>query len=159
MPKPFENEDPTNPWPAYPRLLLKTTSSHKEGCHREWNLNTLRFVLDEKGNLTGAEVEDVEWQTPEGGGRPNMVATGRKKIIPCELVLLAMGFTQPKSLFVDAFGLEKDQRGNIATSSLGQTSNPKIFAAGDCRTGASLVVRAIASGRVAAAGVDEFLNK
>ena len=159
MPKPFENEDPTNPWPAYPRLLLKTTSSHKEGCHREWNLNTLRFVLDAEGKLTGAEVEDVEWVTPEGGGRPNMVATGRKKIIPCELVLLAMGFTQPQAQFVDAFGLEKDQRGNIATNALGQTSNPKIFAAGDCRTGASLVVRAMASGRTAAAGVDQFLSK
>ena len=159
MPKPFENEDPTNPWPAYPRLLLKTTSSHKEGCHREWNLNTLRFVVDAEGKLTGAEVEDVEWVTPEGGGRPNMVATGRKKIIPCELVLLAMGFTQPNAQFVDAFGLEKDQRGNIATTALGQTSNPKIFAAGDCRTGASLVVRAIASGRVAASGVDEYLKK
>ena len=159
MPKPFENEDPTNPWPAYPRLLLKTTSSHKEGCHREWNLNTLRFVLDDKGALCGAEVEDVEWVTPEGGGRPNMVATGRKKIIPCELVLLAMGFTQPNAAFVDAFGLEKDARGNIATSALGQTSNPKVFAAGDCRTGASLVVRAIASGRTAAAGVDAYLSK
>ena len=159
MPKPFENEDPTNPWPAYPRLLLKTTSSHKEGCNREWNLNTLRFVLDDKGNLCGAEVEKVEWVTPEGGGRPNMVATGEKKVIPCELVLLAMGFTQPNAKFVDAFKLEKDQRGNIATSALGQTSNPKIFAAGDCRTGASLVVRAIASGRCAAQGVDEYLRK
>lgn len=159
MPKPFENEDPTNPWPAYPRLLLKTTSSHKEGCEREWNLNTLRFVLDDKGQLCGAEVEKIDWVTPEGGGRPNMVSTGEKKIIPCELVLLAMGFTQPNATFVDAFGLEKDQRGNIATSALGQTSNPKIFAAGDCRTGASLVVRAIASGRVAAQGVAEFLQK
>ena len=116
-------------------------------------------MVDAEGKLTGAEVEDVEWVTPEGGGRPNMVATGRKKIIPCELVLLAMGFTQPNAQFVDAFGLEKDQRGNIATNALGQTSNPKIFAAGDCRTGASLVVRAIASGRVAASGVDEYLKK
>lgn len=159
MPKPFENEDPTNPWPAYPRLLLKTTSSHKEGCTREWSLNTLRFVLDEKGALCGAEVEKVEWVTPEDGGRPNMVPTGEKKVIPCELVLLAMGFTQPNAKFVDAWGLEKDQRGNIATSALGQTSNPKVFAAGDCRTGASLVVRAIASGRCAAEGVDQFLKK
>ena len=159
MPKPFENEDQTNPWPAYPRLLLKTTSSHKEGCEREWNLNTLRFVLDDKGELCGAEVEKVEWVTPEGGGRPNMVSTGEKKIIPCELVLLAMGFTQPNATFVDAWKLEKDQRGNIQTSALGQTSNPKVFAAGDCRTGASLVVRAIASGRVAADGVQQFLSQ
>lgn len=158
MPKPFENEDPTNPWPAYPRLLLKTTSSHKEGCTREWSLNTLRFILDDKGNLSGAEVERVEWVTPDGGGRPNMVATGEKKVIPCQLVLLAMGFTQPKASFVDAWKLDKDQRGNIATSALGQTSNPKVFAAGDCRTGASLVVRAIASGRCAAQGVDEYLK-
>lgn len=158
MPRPFENEDPTNPWPAYPRLLLKTTSSHKEGCNREWSLNTLRFVLDEKGNLSGAEVEKVDWVTPEGGGRPSMVATGEKKIIPCELVLLAMGFTQPNAAFVDAWKLDKDQRGNIATTALGQTSNPKVFAAGDCRTGASLVVRAIASGRCAAQGVDQYLS-
>ena len=158
MPKPFENEDPTNPWPAYPRLLLKTTSSHKEGCTREWSLNTLRFVANTDGALCGAEVERVEWVTPEGGGRPNMVPTGEKKVIPCELVLLAMGFTQPVAKFVDAFKLEKDQRGNIATSALGQTSNPKIFAAGDCRTGASLVVRAIASGRCAAEGVNEYFK-
>lgn len=158
MPRPFENEDPTNPWPAYPRLLLKTTSSHKEGCNREWSLNTLRFVLDDKGNLSGAEVEKVDWVTPEGGGRPSMVATGEKKIIPCELVLLAMGFTQPNAAFVDAWKLDKDQRGNIATTALGQTSNPKVFAAGDCRTGASLVVRAIASGRCAAQGVDQYLS-
>ncbi len=158
MPKPFENEDPTNPWPAYPRLLLKTTSSHKEGCTREWSLNTLRFVANADGALSGAEVERVEWVTPEGGGRPNMVPTGEKKVIPCELVLLAMGFTQPNAKFVDAFKLDKDQRGNIATSALGQTSNPKIFAAGDCRTGASLVVRAIASGRCAADGVNEYIK-
>ena len=88
-----------------------------------------------------------------------MVATGEKKIIPCELVLLAMGFTQPNAAFVDAWKLDKDQRGNIATSALGQTSNPKVFAAGDCRTGASLVVRAIASGRCAAEGVDQYLKK
>ncbi len=159
MPKPFENEDPTNPWPAYPRLLLKTTSSHEEGCTREWSLNTLRFVLDGEGKLCGAEVEKVDWVTPSGGGRPNMVPTGEKKVIPCELVLLAMGFTQPDAAFVDAFKLEKDQRGNILTSALGQTSNPKIFAAGDCRTGASLVVRAIASGRCAAQGVDEYFHR
>ena len=158
MPKPFEDEDPVNPWPAYPRLLLKTTSSHKEGCTREWSLNTLRFVLDDNGNLCGAEVEKVDWVTPADGGRPNMVPTGEKKIIPCELALLAMGFTQPNAQFVDAFKLEKDQRGNIATSALGQTSNPKIFAAGDCRTGASLVVRAIASGRCAAQGVEEYFS-
>jgi glutamate synthase (NADPH/NADH) small chain len=69
-----------------------------------------------------------------------------------------MGFTQPNAKFVDAFKLDKDQRGNIATSALGQTSNPKIFAAGDCRTGASLVVRAIASGRCAADGVNEYIK-
>lgn len=158
MPKLPEGENPATPWPLYP-MVLKTTSSHLEGCQREWNLNTLQFISDEKGHLSGVEVETVEWVSPSDGGHPQMKGTGMKKIIRCDIVLLAMGFTQPNAALVDSFGLEKDTRGNILTSPLGQTSNPKVFAAGDCRTGASLVVRAIASGRTAAAGVDEYLKK
>jgi glutamate synthase (NADPH/NADH) small chain len=157
MPKPCEGENPATPWPMYP-MILKTTSSHLEGCEREWNLNTLRFITNEKGQLQGAEVEEVEWVPAADGGRPSMQGTGKKKIIECELVLLAMGFVHPDAALVDAFGLEKDARGNIKTDVCGATSNPKVFAAGDCRTGASLVVRAIASGRVAAAGIDAKLR-
>lgn len=157
MPKPCEGDNPATPWPMYP-MVLKTTSSHQEGCVREWNLNTLRFVADEQGRLAGAEVEEVEWLPAADGGRPMMRGTGKKKIIECELVLLAMGFVHPDAALVDAFGLEKDVRGNIKTDACGRTSHPKVFAAGDCRTGASLVVRAIASGRVAAAGIDESLK-
>jgi glutamate synthase (NADPH/NADH) small chain len=157
MPKPCEGDNPATPWPMYP-MILKTTSSHLEGCEREWNLNTLRFITDESGKLTGAEVEEVEWIPAADGGRPTMQGTGKKKIIECELVLLAMGFVHPDAALVDAFGLEKDARGNIKTDACGATSNPKIFAAGDCRTGASLVVRAIASGRIAAAGIDAKLR-
>lgn len=141
----------------YP-MVLKTTSSHQEGCVREWNLNTLRFIADEQGRLAGAEVEEVEWQPAADGGRPVMRGTGKKKVIECELVLLAMGFVHPDAALVDMFGLEKDARGNIRTDACGRTSHPKVFAAGDCRTGASLVVRAIASGRVAAAGIDAALK-
>jgi glutamate synthase (NADPH/NADH) small chain len=158
MPKPCEGDNPATPWPMYP-MVLKTTSSHLEGCTREWNLNTLRFVTDEAGKLVGAEVEEVEWIPAADGGRPTMQGTGKKKVIECELVLLAMGFVHPDAAFVDAFGLEKDARGNIKTDACGATSNPKVFAAGDCRTGASLVVRAIASGRVAAAGIDAYLKQ
>ena len=164
MPQPCEGDNPATPWPMYPQVL-KTTSSHQEGCTRAWSLNTLRFLTDADGRLAGAEVEEVEWQPAPDGGRPTMVGTGRKKVIECQLVLLAMGFVHPDAALIDAFGLQKDARGNILTDASGRAlpASPDdaaapVFAAGDCRTGASLVVRAIASGRTAAAGVHRLLE-
>ena len=135
MPRPVEGPcDPQNPWPNYPRTL-KTTSSHKEGCTRRWNINTLEF-LGENGKLTGVRVQEIEWQPNPAGGRPLMVPKGEPEVIKAELVLLAMGFLKP----------EHPQYAD------------NVFVCGDSANGASLVVRAIASGRQTARKVDEFLK-
>lgn len=135
MPKPPVGHNPATPWPQWP-IVLKTTSSHEEGCNRRWCLTTNKFV-GKNGNVTGAEVEEVEWLPNPEGGRPIMKPTGKVETIKCELVLLAMGFLKPE-----------------------QPEFPKnVFVAGDAASGASLVVRAIASGRKAAQEIDKFLNK
>ncbi len=135
MPKPVEGpEDPQNPWPCWPRTL-KTTSSHEEGCTRRWNINTLEFI-GEKGQVTGVRVQEIDWQPNPEGGRPIMVEKGQPEVIKAELVLLAMGFLKPEHpRYAD-----------------------NVFVCGDASTGASLVVRAMASGRQTAAKVDEYLR-
>ena len=136
MPKPVEGpEDPQNPWPNWPRTL-KTTSSHEEGCTRRWNINTLEF-LGENGKLTGVKVQEIDWKPNPEGGRPIMVEKGKPEIIKAELVLLAMGFLKPE---------HPEYRENV-------------FVCGDSANGASLVVRAMASGRQTAQKVDKFLKK
>jgi len=127
MPKPVEGpEDPQNPWPNWPRTL-KTTSSHEEGCTRRWNINTLEF-LGENGKLTGVKVQEIDWKPNPEGGRPIMVEKGQPEIIKAELCLLAMGFLKPE-----------------------HPEYPEnVFVCGDAQNGASLVVRAMASGRQAA---------
>ena len=134
MPKPVEGpEDPQNPWPNWPRTL-KTTSSHEEGCTRRWNINTLEF-LGENGKLTGVKVQEIDWKPNPDGGRPIMVEKGKPEIIKAELVLLAMGFLKPE-----------------------HPEYPKnVFVCGDSANGASLVVRAMASGIETAKKVEEFL--
>jgi glutamate synthase (NADPH/NADH) small chain len=135
MPKPVEGpEDPQNPWPEWPRTL-KTTSSHEEGCTRRWNINTLEF-LGKDGKLTGVKVQQIDWKPNPEGGRPIMVEAGEPEIIKAELVLLAMGFLKPE-----------------------HPEYPKnVFVCGDSANGASLVVRAMASGRQTAKKVDSFLS-
>ncbi|MBR7018336.1 MAG: glutamate synthase subunit beta [Prevotella sp.] len=135
MPKPVEGpEDPQNPWPNWPRTL-KTTSSHEEGCVRRWNINTLEF-LGENGQLTGVKVQEIDWQPNPERGRPIMVEKGKPEIIKAELVLLAMGFLKPE-----------------------HPAYPKnVFVCGDAANGASLVVRAMASGIETAKKVDAFLQ-
>jgi glutamate synthase (NADPH/NADH) small chain len=135
MPKPVEGpEDPQNPWPNWPRTL-KTTSSHEEGCTRRWNINTLEF-LGKDGKLTGVKVQEIDWKPNPEGGRPIMVEKGEPEIIKAELVLLAMGFLKPE-----------------------HPEYPKnVFVCGDSANGASLVVRAMASGRQTALKVDKFLK-
>lgn len=158
MPKPPVGENPATPWPYWP-VVLKTSSSHLEGCERRWLLDTRRFIPDADGRVSEVEVEEVEWVRDEDTGRMNLVHTGRKETIKAELVLLAMGFTQPVAGdVIDVLKLEKDQRGNVKVNDYGQSSNPKVFAAGDVSTGASLVVRCIASGRKAAQGIHEYLT-
>ena len=136
MPKPPVGSNPATPWPQWP-VVLKTTTSHEEGCERRWCLTSNRFIGNAKGELTGVEVEEVEWLPAPEGGRPQMKLTGRKEVIECDMVLLAMGFLKP----------EHPQYA------------PNVFLAGDAKSGASLVVRAIASGRETAQQVDEYLRK
>jgi len=136
MPKPVEGpDDPQNPWPNWPRTL-KTTSSHEEGCTRRWNINTLEF-LGKDGKLTGVKVQEIDWKPNPKGGRPIMVEKGKPEIIKAELVLLAMGFLKPEH----------------------PEYSKNVFVCGDSANGASLVVRAMASGKQTAQKVDQFLSK
>ena len=136
MPRPVEGpDDPANPWPGYPRTL-KTTSSHEEGCTRRWNINTLEF-LGSDGKLTGVRVQEIDWQPNPEGGRPLMVPKGEPEVIKAELVLLAMGFLKPEHPQYAA----------------------DVFVCGDAANGASLVVRALASGRQTAKKVDQYLRQ
>ena len=135
MPRPVEGpDDPQNPWPNWPRTL-KTTSSHEEGCTRRWNINTLEF-LGKDGKLTGVKVQEIDWKPNPEGGRPIMVEKGKPEIIKAELCLLAMGFLKPEH----------------------PSYSNNVFVCGDAANGASLVVRALASGRETAAKVHAFLS-
>lgn len=135
MPKPAEGpDDPQNPWPQWPRVV-KTTSSHEEGCVRRWNINTLEF-MGKDGHLTGVRIQPIEWKANPDGGHPIMAEAGEPEIIKCELALLAMGFLKP-------------QQPSLAEN---------VFFAGDAATGASLVVRAMASGRDTAQKVIDYLS-
>ncbi len=141
MPKPPVGTNPATPWPNYPNIL-KTSSSHKEGCERRWSLATNKFI-GKGGKVTGVEVKNTETQEVE--------------VIKADLVLLAMGFVHPEQVIADTMKLDKDARQNIAANDSLQTTAENIFVAGDATTGASLVVRAIASGRKAAKAIDAYL--
>ena len=135
MPKPPVGHNPNTPWPNWP-VILKTTSSHEEGCTRRWNINTLEF-LGKNGKVTGVKVQPIDWKPNPEGGRPIMVEAGEPEIIKAELVLLAMGFLKPEHPEYPA----------------------NVFVCGDAANGASLVVRAIASGKQTAEKVNAFLKK
>ena len=134
MPKPPVGHNPATPWPNWP-VILKTTSSHEEGCTRRWNINTLEF-LGENGHVTGVRVQPIDWKPNPAGGRPLMVEAGEPEIIKAELVLLAMGFLKPEH----------------------PEYPDNVFLCGDAASGASLVVRAIASGLQTAKQVHSFLQ-
>ncbi len=134
MPQPPVGHNPATPWPQWP-VVLKTTSSHEEGCTRRWNLSSNKFI-GKNGKVTGVEVEEVEWVPAADGGRPQMKLTGKKEIIEADMVLLAMGFLKPQQPEFPA----------------------NVFVTGDAASGASLVVRALAAGRDTAAKVDAFLR-
>ena len=134
MPKPPVGHNPATPWPQWP-VVLKTSSSHEEGCTRRWTSN--RFIGTKDGRVCGVEVEEVEWIPSPDGGRPAMRPTGKKETLKADLVLLAMGFLKPQQ---PAFA-----------------SN--VFVAGDAATGASLVVRCIAGGLKAAQDINAYLTK
>ena len=135
MPKPPVGHNPSTPWPSWP-VILKTTSSHEEGCTRRWNINTLEF-LGENGKVTGVKVQEIEWKPNPEGGRPLMVEKNEPEIIKADLVLLAMGFLKPE-----------------------HPEYPEnVFVCGDAANGASLVVKAISSGLQTAKRVNEYISK
>jgi glutamate synthase (NADPH/NADH) small chain len=158
LPMPPEEENKPLVWPYWP-IKLRTSSSHEEGCEREFAIATKEFIGGEgkdKGRIKALKAVRVEWQ----GGKMVEVA-GSEQILPADLVLLAMGFVSPVSSVLESFGVEKDARGNAKASmdAVGgyATNVPKVFAAGDMRRGQSLVVWAIREGRQAARSVDQFL--
>jgi len=159
MPMPPQSRTEHMPWPQYP-MLLKVTSSHEEGAHRNWAVNTQKFNADENGNLKSLSVIEVQWEIDANGRALGFKEIpGTEKEYPCELVLLAMGFLHPqKQGLLEKLGVELDERGNVkAIEGNFQTNIPKVFAAGDMRRGQSLVVWAISEGRETARKVDEYL--
>lgn len=159
MPMPPQNRAEHMPWPQYP-MLLKVTSSHEEGAHRNWAVNTQKFNADENGNLKSLSVIEVQWEIDANGRALGFKEIpGTEKEYPCELVLLAMGFLHPqKQGLLEKLGVELDERGNVkAIEGNYQTNIPKVFTAGDMRRGQSLVVWAISEGRETARKVDEYL--
>ncbi len=159
LPKPPEQRTETMPWPNWP-MILRTSTSHEEGCNRNWAIATKEFIGDDKGNLTGLKVAEMGWTTPEPGALPKyQELPGTERVIPCELALLAIGFIHPQHHgMLNELGVEYDERGNVKCGENYQTSVPKIFSAGDMRRGQSLVVWAISEGREAARNVDIFLS-
>ena len=157
LPKPPVGKNPETPWPYYPNIL-KTSSSHQEGCERKWSLNTLEFK-GKNGQVEEVLVEEVEWKKDESG-RFTMIPTGKTETIKADLVFLALGFVHPvhEGLLTE-LGVNFDARGNVAIDRQNQSSVTKVFAAGDAAMGASLVVRAIASGRKVAEDIHNKITQ
>ena len=156
LPKPSEARTEDYPWPYWP-FKLKTSSSHEEGSHREWSILTKEFVGDENGKLVGLKTVEVKWKKVPGE-RPQLIEKPESlKEWPCELALLALGFTGPDKSLPEQFGLSFDERGNVKGEQEYQTNKPHVFAAGDARRGQSLIVWAISEGREAAHQIDRFL--
>jgi glutamate synthase (NADPH) small chain len=155
--RPPEERTPYNPWPTWP-AVMRTSSSHEEGCLRTWSVLTKAFK-GERGTVKGLRCALLEWSGPDASGRSAMTEIpGSAFEIPADLVLLALGFVHVEhGPLVGDLGLLLDARGNIAADADGMTSAPGVFAAGDAVLGASLVVRAIDSGRRTAEGVDRYL--
>ena len=156
MPKPSKLRTDQNPWPYWP-FKLKTSSSHEEGSHREWSILTKEFIGDKKGNLIGLKTVEVKWEKDENNKAKLIENKNSFKEWPCDLALLALGFTGPEKSLPEKFGLEIDQKGNIKSMNKYQTNKSNIFVAGDCRRGQSLIVWAISEGREVAHQVDEYL--
>jgi glutamate synthase (NADPH/NADH) small chain len=155
LPQPPKQEDKPLVWPYWP-IRLRTSSSHEEGCQRDWSVATKCFNDDGQGRVKSLTAVRLKWE----GGKMAEVP-GSEFEIRAELVLLAMGFVSPVQKVLDAFGVERDARGNAKAATEGagcyRTSVDKVFAAGDMRRGQSLVVWAIREGRQCARAVDEFL--
>ncbi|MDR0588005.1 MAG: glutamate synthase subunit beta [Burkholderiales bacterium] len=160
LPKPPEVEDKCLTWPYWP-LKLRTSSSHEEGCERYWSIATKSFQGSKK--VEAAQTVNLEWVKDEKTGRMSMKEiAGSEQTFPADLVLLAMGFVNPVSSLIEAFGVSKDPRNNVEAGLCGarafQTNVDKVFAAGDVRRGQSLIVWAVHEGRECAKAVDRFLS-
>ena len=158
LPKPPVQRLENNPWPYWPNVL-RTSSSHLEGCERRWNLSTKR-IISENGKVTGVEVVQVDWTKDEKGAWKMKEVPGTTEIIKAELILLSMGFVHAQHEgLLNNLNIEYDPRGNIKTfDKTTKTSIDKVFACGDAKNGASLVVHAIASGREAAEHINNYLR-
>ena len=161
MPQPPLHERRELTWPYWP-YKLRTSSSHEEGCERDWAVGTKAFVADAHGRVRALLAMRLEWVAdPDGGPMRMREVEGSEFEIPADLVLLAMGFVSPLASLLEAFGVERDPRGNARAPTEGagsyRTNVEKVFAAGDVRRGQSLVVWAIREGRQCARAVDEFL--
>lgn len=156
MPMPPQERDMVT-WPNWP-MVLRTSTSHEEGCERQWAINTKAFIGDKKGNLKAIQLVKVEWAKDEATGRYSFQeVAGSEEEIPCDLVLIAAGFLHPQHEgMLKKLGIDVTDRGNVQDTDY-MTSVDKVFTAGDMRRGQSLVVWAIAEGREAARKVDEYL--
>ena len=155
MSKPSENRTDENPWPYWP-FKLKTTSSHEEGIHREWSILTKEFIGDENGKVKSLKTIEVEWIKKEGERPQLKEIIGSEKLWPCDLALMALGFTGHEPDLIDKLNLKTNANNQILTKNY-QTSVSNIFSAGDMRRGQSLIVWAISEGREAAYQVDKYL--
>ncbi len=157
MPKPPLTRTDDNPWPYFGKVL-KTSTSHEEGCERCWSLSSVKFI-GKDNHVSGVETEEVKWKKINGNYSMEVIP-GSRRIIDADLVLLAMGFVHPVlEGLLNELELELDHKKNIKVDKNLFTSHEKVFAAGDSVSGASLVVNAIASGRNAAKEIDRFLKK
>jgi glutamate synthase (NADPH/NADH) small chain len=155
LPQPPVGKNPATPWPYYPNIL-KTSSSHLEGCERRWSLNTVAFK-GENGKLSEVLVEEVEWEK-DATGKFSMKPTGKTDVIKADLVFLALGFVHPvHEGLLSELGVKLDGRGNVEVNVESKSSIAKVFATGDAAIGASLVVRAIALGRKVAEDIHKSL--
>ncbi len=155
LPQPPETRLDDNPWPAWP-LMLRTSTSHEEGCERIWAVTVKEFIGE--GSLQAVRLARVEWFR-ENGRKSFREIPGSEFELEVGLALLAMGFLHTEhGPLVTELGLSTDSRGNLAVDEAFMTSAPGVFAAGDSASGASLVVRAMAQGRKAAEGMDEYLE-
>ena len=155
LPKPPKQRNTLNPWPEWP-MTLRTSSSHEEGAERMFSILTKEFVGNEAGEVTGLTLVDIEWK--EKGGRMTFEEIpGTERTVPCDLAFIAIGYMGPaQNGLLQAFGVDTLEN-SLPKSKNFQSTNPKVFLAGDMRRGQSLVVWAISEGREAAVKVDEFL--
>lgn len=164
VPRPADQRPGNNPWPQWPRIF-RVDYGHAEAAAvfgkdpRQFSVETVEFMGDSEGNLTGLKVVDVDWTKPKGAVPFSRVA-GSERVLPADLVFLALGFVGPEATIVEQMELKQDARSNIQAEMGSYATNvPGVFSVGDCRRGQSLVVWAIREGRDAAEHVHQYLSR